>query len=136
MFGVLSVTGRLVTTGLRRRFRTATVVTVIFAGQGLAAAALPWAGRSAVPAMAAVVGFGLGFGVGSIAKPLLLADRFDTRRYATIAGVLVVPMTVAKAVAPLAAAGLHTATHGYGSVFLAVAAICLVSAVALAAVPG
>ena len=100
LFGVLSVTGRLATTGLQRRFRTTTVVTAIFAVQGLAATALPLVGSSAVPAIVAVVGFGLGFGVGSSAKPVLLADRYGTRRYATIAGILVVPMTVAKATAP------------------------------------
>ncbi|GIF23594.1 MFS family permease [Actinoplanes tereljensis] len=135
LFGVLSVTGRLVTTGLQRRFRTTTVVAAIFAVQGVAAAALPLTGRGTVPAIAGVIGFGIGFGVGSIAKPVLLADRYDTRRYATIAAVLVVPMTVAKATAPLAAAAIHTATHGYGSVFAATAAVCLVAAAALAAVP-
>jgi MFS family permease len=135
LFGVLSVTGRLAATGLQRRYRTTTVVTVIFAIQGLAAAALPFAGPSAVAAVVAVIGFGLGFGVGSIAKPVLLADRYDTRRYATIAGILVVPMTVAKAAAPLAAAWLHTAVHGYGPVFLATAAVCFAAAAALAAVP-
>ncbi|WP_436533577.1 hypothetical protein [Actinoplanes sp. HUAS TT8] len=54
----------------------------------------------------AVVGFGIGFGVATIAKPVILAERYDTRRYATLAGVLVAPMTLAKASAPL---GRHPA---------------------------
>ncbi|MFF5085397.1 MFS transporter [Actinoplanes sp. NPDC000266] len=136
LFGVLSVTGRLVTTGLQRRFGTTSVVTAIFAVQGLAVAALPLVGHDAIPAVVAVIGFGLGFGVGSIAKPMLLAERYDTRRYATIAGILVVPMTIAKATAPLAAAVLHTAAHGYGPVFFATAVVCLVAGAALAAVHG
>nr|WP_221379257.1 MFS transporter [Actinoplanes polyasparticus] len=135
LFGILSVTGRLVTTGLQRRFRTTTVVAAIFALQAIAAAALAVTGRDAIPAVAAVVGFGLGFGVGSIAKPVVLAERYDTRRYATIAGVLVVPMTVAKAAAPLGAAVLHTTSDGYGSVFLTTAAVCVIAAAALAAIP-
>jgi MFS family permease len=134
LFGILSVTGRLVTTGLQRRFRTTTVVAGIFALQGVAVVALAVTGREAVPAVAAVIGFGLGFGVGSIAKPMLLAERYDVRRYATIAGVMVVPMTVAKAAAPLAAAVLHSATDGYTGTFLAVAATCAVAAAALAGV--
>jgi hypothetical protein len=73
-----------------------------------------------------VVAFGLGFGVGTIAKPVLLADRYDTRQYATIAGLLVVPMTIAKATAPLAA-GLHTTSAGYNGVFAATAAACLIA---------
>ncbi|WP_213007850.1 MFS transporter [Paractinoplanes toevensis] len=134
LFGILSVTGRLVTTGLQRRFRTATVVACIFALQGVAVATLAAVGHEAIPAVAAVIGFGLGFGVGSIAKPMLLAERYDVRRYATIAGVMVVPMTIAKAAAPLAVAALHTATGGYARPFLAVAATCAVAAVALARV--
>ncbi|MCY1141639.1 MFS transporter [Actinoplanes sp. Pm04-4] len=135
LFGVLSVTGRLVTTGLQRRYRTTSVVATIFMLQGVSAAALAIVGRDAVAAVIAVIGFGLGFGVGSIAKPFLLAERYDTRRYATIAGILVVPMTIAKATAPLAAAALHTINDGYGAVFLAVAGACAIASTALASVP-
>ncbi|WP_127509073.1 MFS transporter [Actinoplanes solisilvae] len=131
LFGVLSVTGRLVTTSLQRRFRTTTVVAAIFALQALAAAALPVVGRDAIPAIAAVAGFGLGFGVGSIAKPLLLAKRYETRRYATIAGTLVIPMTIAKATSPLAAAALHTSSHSYTSVFVVAGALCVIASAAL-----
>ncbi|MCO8273679.1 MFS transporter [Actinoplanes sp. TRM 88003] len=135
LFGVLSVTGRLVATGLQRRFRTTSVVAAIFLLQGIAAVGLAWFGRDATAAVIAVIGFGLGFGVGSIAKPLLLAERYDTRRYATIAGVLVVPTTIAKAASPLAAAALHSTTGGYGPVFLVAAVISIVAAGTLAAVP-
>jgi MFS family permease len=124
----------LMTAGLHRRYRITTVVAGIFAVQAVAAAALPVAGRHPVTTVAAVAAFGLGFGVGSIAKPVLLAERYDTRRYATIAGVLVVPMTVAKAAAPLAAGRLHTATGGYRDVFLATAAVCVLAGASLAAV--
>ncbi|MEV4345463.1 MFS transporter [Actinoplanes sp. NPDC049596] len=126
LFGILSVTGRLVTTGLQRRFRTTTVVAAIFTVQALAAVVLAVAGRNPIATVIAVIGFGLGFGVGSIAKPVLLAERYDTRRYATIAGLLVVPMTIAKATAPLAGSGL-----GFAGVFLATAGICAVGAAAL-----
>ncbi|XVU26207.1 MFS transporter [Actinoplanes sp. CA-054009] len=135
LFGILSVTGRLVTTGLQRRFRTTTVVAAIFTVQALAAVVLALAGPNTIAAVAAVTGFGLGFGVGSIAKPVLLAERYDTRRYATVAGVLVVPMTIAKATAPLAGAGLHILGGGFAGVFLATAGICAVGAVAVAAIP-
>jgi hypothetical protein len=96
---------------------------------------LPVVGRNAVAAVVAVIGFGLGFGVGSIAKPVLLAERYDIRRYATIAGLLVVPMTIAKATTPLAAAALHTTTGGYASVFITTALVCLLGAAALLALP-
>ena len=133
LFGVLSVTGRLATTGLQRRYRTTTVVAAVFVVQAVAALSLPLFGRNSVAAVIGVIGFGLGFGVATIAKPVLLADRYDTSRYATIAGILVVPMTLAKAAAPLAGAALHTATGAYTSVFAAVAACCATAAAAITA---
>jgi MFS family permease len=133
LFGLLSVTGRLVTTGLQRRYRTIPVVAAVFAVQGLAAALLPLVGRDSTLAVLAVVGFGLGFGVATIAKPVLLAERYGTRRYATIAGAMVVPVTIAKAAAPLGAAWL-AAGGGYGAVFASVGLAGLVAASALVAV--
>jgi predicted MFS family arabinose efflux permease len=135
LFGVLSVTGRLTTTGLQRRWHTIPIVATLFAVQGIAAALLPILGRSTVGAVSSIVLFGLGFGVATIAKPVLLAERYDTRRYATIAGTLVVPITIAKATAPLGAAWLHATTGGYRSAFLATALTCVIAAAALTAMP-
>ncbi|MFI6077825.1 MFS transporter [Actinoplanes sp. NPDC051343] len=136
LFGILSVTGRLVTSGLQHRFPTIPIVAAIFAVQAVAAGGLALTGRNTAAAIITVMGFGLGFGVATIAKPILLAERYDTRRYAIIAATLVVPMTVAKAAAPLAAAWLHTATGNYRGVFLTTAAVCATAALALAVVPG
>ncbi|GAA2887388.1 MFS transporter [Actinoplanes cyaneus] len=131
LLGVLSVAGRLITTGLRRRYRTTTITATVFAVQAFAALGLPLLGATTGGALAAVAGFGLGFGVATIAKPVILAERYDTRRYATLAGVLVVPMALAKAGAPLAAAALHTGTHSYTPVLAAIACCCAVAAVAI-----
>jgi predicted MFS family arabinose efflux permease len=133
LFGILSVTGRLATTGLQRRYRTTTVVAAVFAVQAAAALSLPLFGRNPLAAIVGVTGFGLGFGVATIAKPVLLADRYDTRSYATLAGILVVPMTLAKATAPLAGAALHAATVSYTPLFVAVAGCCALAAAAIAA---
>ena len=133
LLGVLSVTGRLVTTGLHRRFRVAAVTAAVFGVQGLAAIALAFVGATRLGAIGAVIGFGLGFGVATIARPLLLAERYDVRRYATLAGVLLVPMTIAKASAPLGAAFLHATSGGYGWVLVAVALCCAGAAAAVAA---
>jgi MFS family permease len=134
LLGVLSVTGRLVTTGLRRRYQTTTVTAAVFALQAVAVAVLPLVGRSTTGAVTCVVVFGLGFGVSTIARPALLAERYDTAAYATLAGALALPATAAKAGAPLAAAALSVTSGGYTSVMVAVAAACLVAAVGLALV--
>ena len=74
---MLSVTGRMVTTGLHRRFRVAAVTAAVLGVQGLAAIALAFVGDTRVGAIAAVVAFGLGFGVGTIARPVLIAEGYD-----------------------------------------------------------
>jgi hypothetical protein len=130
LLGVLSVTGRLATTGLQRRIRPATVVAAVFAVQALAAA-LPLTGHSRIGAVIGVIGFGVGFGVATIARPDLLAARYGTTGYATMSGLLIVPMTLAKAGAPLAAAYLYGLVGGYTPVLAMVALGCAVAAAVL-----
>ena len=134
LLGVLSVAGRLLTTGLQRRYRTTTVTAAVFTIQSLAALLLPVVGATVGGAIGAVIGFGLGFGVATIAKPVLLSQRYDTRRYATLAGILVVPTTLAKAAAPLIAAAIHTDTGHYTVDMVFVGGCCIIAAVAIAAV--
>jgi hypothetical protein len=128
LLGVLSVTGRLVLTGAQRRLRLTTVVAAIFATQALAALTLPLLAGTRPGAVIGVIGFGIGFGVASLAAPALLADRYGTTGYATIAGTLATPVTLAKATAPLGAAALLTATGGYRAVMVAIGAACLLAA--------
>ena len=88
--------------------------------------ALPHLGRSTGGAAVCVIAFGLGFGVATIARPAILADRYGTARYATIAATMTLPITLAKAFAPLAGAALAPDT------FLTAAGIsCLTSAALL-----
>ncbi|HET6482504.1 MAG TPA: hypothetical protein VFG35_21055 [Actinoplanes sp.] len=47
-----------------------------------------------------VIGFGIGFGMASLATPQLLADRYGTTAYASIAGTLAAPVTLTKATGP------------------------------------
>jgi MFS family permease len=130
--GVLSVTGRLLTTGAQHRWPTTSVVATVFTVQAAGALALPLVGDTTVGAGAAVLAFGLGFGVATIARPAILASRYGTVGFASLSGLLAAPLNVTKALAPLAAAALHTATGGYGAVAGAVAACCLLSAAGIA----
>jgi MFS family permease len=123
LLGVLSVTGRLVTTGAARRYGMTTVTATVFAVQALGVLALPQVGRTVAGAAVCVIAFGLGFGVAAIARPIIVADRFGTVRYATIAGSLAAPVTLAKAFAPLGAAAVSTTAF-----LLTASALCLLSA--------
>ncbi|WP_248959937.1 hypothetical protein [Sphaerisporangium perillae] len=91
---------------------------------------LPQVGRSVAGAVGCVLLFGLGFGVGTITRPQLLAARYGTTAYATIAGRIAFFSITAKATAPLGAVALAQAA-GYGSVMAAVAVGCFTAASAL-----
>jgi predicted MFS family arabinose efflux permease len=125
LFGVLSVTGRIVTTFAQRRARTTTIVAVIFLVQAAGAVALPFLGGSIVGAVACVLAFGIGFGVGTIARPAMIADRYGITGYATLAGLMAGLLMVTKAAVPLGAAYLRTLTGSYTLVMI----ICAVGAV-------
>ncbi|MEU7739342.1 MFS transporter [Nonomuraea sp. NPDC049158] len=132
LLGVLSVTGRLVTTGLQGRWPVALITATVFGSQGAAALVLPVAGRSVAGAICGVVLFGLGFGVATIARPALLTERYGTSAYATLSGALALPITVAKAVGPLLAAGVAQLA-GYPAVMVSLAAACGLGALSLVA---
>ncbi len=104
LLGLLSVTGRICTTGLARRYSMSTVTAAVLLIQAAGAAALTQLSHSVAGAAACIVAFGLGFGVSTIARPAIVADRYGTARYATIAAAMTMPVTLAKAIAPLAAA--------------------------------
>ncbi|HWD83366.1 MAG TPA: MFS transporter [Kribbella sp.] len=131
LLGLLSVTGRLVTSLSARWLPMATITALILFVQGAAIALLPVVGRHVAGAVGCLVLFGLGFGVSSIATPAILRDRYGATGFGTIAGLLGTPTTIAKATGPLAGAGLADAV-GYRPLILTVAAACVLAAAGLA----
>jgi MFS family permease len=128
LLGVLSATGRLLLTATGNRLRTHRVVAAIFGLQAAAALSLPVLAGTRLGAILAVTAFGLGFGISSLATPQLLADRYGTTAYASIAGTLAAFVTLAKAGAPLAAAALLTHPGGYLIALFAIGGACLIAA--------
>ncbi|MFI6499881.1 MFS transporter [Nonomuraea typhae] len=132
LLGVLSVTGRLITTGLQTRLPAALIAAAIFALQGVAVLLLPLVGQSVAGAAGCVLAFGLGFGIASITLPHLLVHRYGTAAYATLSGRIAVFSVADKALAPLGALALAQAV-GYTPVMAAVAAASVIAAFALIA---
>ncbi|MBX7267158.1 MFS transporter [Micromonospora sp. Llam7] len=128
LLGVLSVTGRLVLTAARRHLPVTTIVATVFAVQAAAVLALPFTGGSRIGAVITVTGFGIGFGIAHLATPALLTDRYGTAAYATIAGRLAAPVTIARATAPLGAAAILHTGGGYLLLLGAVGACCVLAA--------
>ena len=130
--GALSVSGRLALTGAIRRWPVSAVTAVAFALQAGAAVVLLAAGSSTAGAVGFVLLFGLGFGVGTISRPAMLADTYGARDYATLAALVGIALTAAKTVGPFAAGLARTVTGTYTGVVIAVAASCALAAVAVA----
>ena len=133
LLGLLSVTGRVVMTVLRRWLPIVGITAVIVSAQGVAVAILPAAGHSVLGTAGCLIVFGLGFGIASLAKPAILLDRYGDHGYATIAGILGTPTTIAAALAPLGAAAL-AAEAGYTTLILVAGAACLLAGLAFVAV--
>jgi hypothetical protein len=130
--GALSVAGRLLVTVAARGRPTGHVVAVAFGAQALGGLALLLAGGTLPGAVAFVLLFGIGFGIGTIAKPAMLAEAYGTASYATLAALLGVALTAARAAGPLAAGGVRTWTGSYQPVAAGMVTMCTVAAVAVA----
>jgi MFS family permease len=131
LLGAMSVTGRIVVTVLGRRWALAAATAAIFALQAVAVAILlSMAGPAGVVAF--VVLFGLGVGLISLVRAALVAEVYGLAAYASINGVLALPLTLARAAAPVAAAGLRTATGNYRLVMAAVACCSVAASLAMA----
>jgi hypothetical protein len=121
-----------VLTGATSRWPVATVTAVAFGLQAAAALLLLAAGSTRAGAVGFVVLFGLGFGVGTIARPAMLADAYGVRDYATLAALVGIALTAAKTAGPVAAGLARTLTGSYTAVLLAVAVAAALAAVAVA----
>ena len=131
--GALSVTGRLVVTGLFARIPTAQVTAGVFAVQGAAAVVLLLDPGSSTAAVVFVVLFGLGFGVGTIARPALVVAEYGVARYATLSALMGLALTAAKVVGPFAAGAARTAGGDYAVVLLGLVVVSLLASGALVA---
>ena len=131
--GALSVTGRLVVTGLFTRFATLHVVAAVFALQGVAAVVLLLAPASPTAAVIFVVGFGIGFGVAAIARPAIVADAYGVSRYATVSAVMGLALVLAKVAGPVSVGVSRSVTGGYAVALGGLVVVTLASALALLA---
>jgi MFS family permease len=129
--GALSVTGRVVLTALAARVGIGRVTAVLIGGQAVGVAML-----FALPQPAATVVFvllfGIGFGVLTIARPVLLGEYVPGPVFAAVSGQQALAVQFGRVVAPVAAGALITA-FGYGPGFTFIAGCALVAAVLLVA---
>ncbi|GAA4413132.1 MFS transporter [Fodinibacter luteus] len=129
--GALSVSGRLVLTGAARRIPVGVATAVMFTLQATGVLVLMTAGETVAGAATFVLLFGAGFGVGTIARPVLLAHGFGVARYATLAALMTVLTTVATTTGPFAAGLARTVTGSYSPALVGVLMLCAAATVSL-----
>jgi MFS family permease len=129
LVGAAQVLGRIVfgplTTVLAHRWATAAVF--LFQAAGLAVLARPMPAGAAV---AFAVLFGMGNGMTTLARPMLLAEAYGSAHFGTIAGVAALFATGARAVAPVTVSLAYAAAGGYTSVLWALLGAAVVAALA------
>jgi predicted MFS family arabinose efflux permease len=78
------------------------------------------------PVAAVCVAFGAAYGIFTIVRGLVVPEMLSRHAYGAINGLLTIPMTLARAIAPLAAALLWSATANYDGVLAAIIVCSLV----------
>jgi cyanate permease len=129
LIGAMQVGGRLVFAPLRTRLSQRAVTMLIFGLQGVALLAL-----RAVPGvpgvLAFVVCFGIGNGMTTLMRASIVADLYGRTHYGSIAGVLALCSTGARAVAPVTVGLLYEAWRGYSPILVLLAALSCVAVAA------
>ena len=127
--GALSVTGRIVITVASRWMGMVRLLGIVYLLQasGLVLMALV---PTRTSALVFVVLFGIGFGATTVAKPVMIVDRFGPRWYGAIAGYTAAFVTLAEAASPIAMGVGRDVTGDYANIMLGLAALMLLGAFA------
>ncbi len=116
LMGLMQVPGRVVFAGAARALPRPYEAPAVFLLQGVGLAVLA-ATTSAPGVVVAVCLFGMGNGMATLVRATALADAYGSAFYGSIAGVAAACATGARAVAPVAAAGVYVAFGGYKPLF-------------------
>jgi MFS family permease len=132
--GLASVPGRALLYAPRERVAPQRLLTFSFAAMGLATVMLLLA-RSAALFVAYAVVFGVGYGTVNPLRALAMADHFGRRAFGAITAAQNLAAVLSAAAGPILAGGLYDLTGSYRPALIAVAAACLLAALATAAAP-
>jgi MFS family permease len=112
LMGLMQVPGRVVFAGAARALPRPYEAPPVFLLQGVGLAVLATT-TSVAGVVVSVCLFGMGNGMATLVRATALADAYGSAFYGSIAGVAAACATGARAVAPVAAAGVYVAFGGY-----------------------
>jgi len=128
MIGPMQVAGRMAVAVFGQRLDTRRVGIWVVSAMPAGVLVL-WLAPSTLPFLAAfAVVYGSALGLLTILRGTTVAEFIGTDGYAAVNGALGLPITLARALAPFAAAALWAWSGGYDSVLLACLGLCVVGA--------
>jgi hypothetical protein len=128
MIGPAQVAGRIFIMAFGKGASARRIGSIIVLGFPIAMALFAWAPAEFVFVGAAAMLYGASNGIMTIVRGVAIPEMISKEAYGAINGALVVPMTISRALAPLAAAVLWSATGNYAGTMLAVVGLSIVMA--------
>lgn len=132
--GALSVTGRVVITIATRWTTMPRLLGTVYLLQGIGLVVMALV-PTRLSALLFVVLFGIGFGATTVAKPVMIAERYGPRWYGAIAGAIAAFVTLAEAASPIAMGIGRDASGDYVTIMLGLAVMIWVGAFATTRTP-
>lgn len=130
LIGPAQVAGRVFIVMFGKRASGRRIGSVVALGFPVAMAIFAWAPAEFMVIAGAAVIYGASNGIMTIVRGIAIPEMVSRDAYGAINGALVVPMTVARALSPLGAAALWTATGSYGWTMTAVLGLSIVMVLA------
>ncbi|SCK15480.1 MFS transporter [Streptomyces sp. WMMB 322] len=127
--GLGQTLGRICYSPFARRTGVTTRTGVLIAAGGVTTATLAVVPGPVPLLIALAVGVGMVRGNLTLLHATAVTDRWGTRHYGKLSGILAAPVTVATGLAPFAGAALAGPLGGYPALFLTLAAVSVLSAV-------
>lgn len=126
LIGPAQVAGRIAVMAFGRQASGRRIGSLVVIAFPLAMAAFAWAPPVFWIMGGAAALYGAANGIMTIVRGIAIPEMVSRDAYGAINGALAIPMIIAKAIAPLAAAALWTVTGNYGGVLIGVFAASLV----------
>jgi len=129
IIGPAQVAGRIFILAFGKQASGRQIGSIVVIGFPVAMALFAWAPAEILIVGAAALIYGAANGIMTIVRGVAIPEMVSRESYGAINGALVVPMTISRALAPLGAASLWTATGNYAGTMTGVVALSVVMVV-------
>ncbi|MBO9590823.1 MFS transporter [Devosia sp.] len=130
IIGPAQVAGRIFVMAFGKQASGRRIGSIVVIGFPVAMAMFAWAPAEILIVGAAALVYGASNGIMTIVRGIAIPEMVSRESYGAINGALVVPMTVSRALAPLGAAALWSATGNYAGTMTCVVALSVLMVIA------